>query len=278
MRRRTAPRRHDGHLAEAGDDRVAHAAFGVSQLDMSVPNVAGLALHPALLTAARASTEAAGVVDGRSIAAVFSWLRPNELVWNQWVNNYLMGNEPPQYDILAWNNDTTRLTGAVQRDFLSIAMDNKLAVPGGLTVLGTPVDLTRSPPTPTSSVPRPTTSCPGRGLPDDPAVRRRLHLRALGRWAHPAPGQPAGQPEGALPHRPGGRTGRRSLARGVDQGAGHLVVALGRVGAGAVGREASCPARRSAASATHRSRRRRAATYGNSEHSELSPRMSPKVK
>jgi len=129
------------HLTAEGDDRVAHAGFGVSQLDMSVPNVAGLALHPALLTAARASTEAAGVVDGRSIAAVFSWLRPNELVWNQWVNNYLMGNEPPQYDILAWNNDTTRLTGAVQRDFLSIAMDNKLAVPGGLTVLGTPVDL-----------------------------------------------------------------------------------------------------------------------------------------
>ena len=129
------------HLTAEGDDRVAHAGFGVSQLDMSVPNVAGLALHPALLTAARASTEAAGVVDGRSIAAVFSWLRPNELVWNQWVNNYLMGKEPPQYDILAWNNDTTRLTGAVQRDFLSIAMDNKLAVPGGLTVLGTPVDL-----------------------------------------------------------------------------------------------------------------------------------------
>ncbi len=130
-----------GYLAEAGDDRVTHAAFGVSQLDMSVPNVAGLALHPALLTAARAATDAAGVVDGRSIAAVFSWLRPNELVWNQWVNNYLMGKEPPQYDILAWNNDTTRLSGAVQRDFLSIAVDNQLATPGGLTVLGTPVDL-----------------------------------------------------------------------------------------------------------------------------------------
>ena len=99
------------------------------------------ALHPALLTAARAATDAAGVVDGRSIAAVFSWLRPNELVWNQWVNNYLMGKEPPQYDILAWNNDTTRLSGAVQRDFLSIAVDNQLATPGGLTVLGTPVDL-----------------------------------------------------------------------------------------------------------------------------------------
>lgn len=129
------------HLTGRGDDRVAFAGFGVSQLDMSVPNVAGLALHPALHGAARLATEATGVVDGRAIAAVFSWLRPTELVWNQWVNNYLMGQAPPQLDILAWNNDTTRVSGALQRDLLAIAMDNLLATPGGVTVLGTPVDL-----------------------------------------------------------------------------------------------------------------------------------------
>jgi polyhydroxyalkanoate synthase len=129
------------HLQGAGEDRVAHAAFGVSQIDMSVPNVAGLALHPALHGAARLGTEAAGVVDGRAIAAVFSWLRPTELVWNQWVNNYLLGKDAPQYDILAWNNDTTRVPGALQRDLLRIAVDNLLATPGGLTLLGTPVDL-----------------------------------------------------------------------------------------------------------------------------------------
>ena len=129
------------HLQGAGDDRIAHAAFGVSQIDMSVPNVAGLALHPALHGAARLGTEATGVVDGRAIAAVFSWLRPTELVWNQWVNNYLLGKDAPQYDILAWNNDTTRVPGALQRDLLRIAMDNLLATPDGLTLLGTPVDL-----------------------------------------------------------------------------------------------------------------------------------------
>lgn len=129
------------HLARAGDDRVAHAAFGVSQIDMSVPNVAALALHPALTGATRVATEATGVVDGRAIAAVFAWLRPTELVWNQWVNNYLMGKDAPQYDILAWNNDTTRVSGALQRDLLKIAMDNLLATPNGLTLLGTPVDL-----------------------------------------------------------------------------------------------------------------------------------------
>ncbi len=129
------------HLRGAGDDRVAHAAFGVSQIDMSVPNVAALALHPALTGVTRVATEATGVVDGRAIAAVFSWLRPTELVWNQWVNNYLMGKDAPQYDILAWNNDTTRVPGALQRDLLRIAMDNLLVTPGGLNLLGTPVDL-----------------------------------------------------------------------------------------------------------------------------------------
>jgi poly[(R)-3-hydroxyalkanoate] polymerase subunit PhaC len=119
------------HLTGRGDDRVAFAAFGVSLLDMSVPNVAGLALHPALHCAARLATEATGVVDGRAIAAVFSWLRPTELAWNQWVNNYLMGQAPPQHDILAWNNDTTRVSGALQRDLLAIATDNLLATPGG---------------------------------------------------------------------------------------------------------------------------------------------------
>jgi len=131
------------HLAATGDDRVAYACFGVSQLDMSVPNVAGMAMHPALTGAARAGTMASGVVDGRDIAAVFAWLRPNELVWNYWVNNYLMGQDPPAFDILAWNADTTRLAGAVQRDLLDVAEHNLLVEPGGLTLLGTPVDLSK---------------------------------------------------------------------------------------------------------------------------------------
>ena len=129
------------HLAAIGDERVAYAGFGVSQLDMSFPSVAGIAMHRALARTARAATQAMGVVDGRDIAAVFSWLRPNELVWSSWVNNYLMGDDPAAFDMLAWNNDTTRVSGALQRDLLDIAEGNLLATPGGLSVLGTPVDL-----------------------------------------------------------------------------------------------------------------------------------------
>jgi polyhydroxyalkanoate synthase len=72
---------------------------------------------------------------------VFAWLRPNDLVWNYWVNNYLMGNDPPRFDILAWNSDSTCMTGALHAQFLEIFEQNVLCTPGALDVLGHPVDL-----------------------------------------------------------------------------------------------------------------------------------------
>jgi polyhydroxyalkanoate synthase len=132
------------HLAARGDKRIAYACFGVSQIDMAVPAVAGLAVSPPLPSLARLASRQSGVVDGRDIAAAFSWLRPNELVWNYWINNYLMGRNPPPFDILAWNGDTTRLPGAVARQLLSIGEHNLIATPGGVTLLGTPVDLKQS--------------------------------------------------------------------------------------------------------------------------------------
>jgi polyhydroxyalkanoate synthase len=77
------------------------------------------------------------------MGAVFTWMRPNELVWNYWVNNYLMGNPPPAFDVLAWNADGTNLPAALHRQFLEIFEKNVLCQPGRMTVLGTPVDLSR---------------------------------------------------------------------------------------------------------------------------------------
>ena len=74
------------------------------------------------------------------MAKVFAWLRPNDLVWNYWVNNYLLGENPPAFDILYWNNDTTRLPAGLHSDFLDLYLTNGL-VEGTLEVLGTPVDL-----------------------------------------------------------------------------------------------------------------------------------------
>ncbi len=75
------------------------------------------------------------------MAKVFAWMRPNDLIWNYWVNNYLLGNEPPVFDILYWNNDTTRLPAALHGEFIDMFQTNPLTRPGALEVCGTPIDL-----------------------------------------------------------------------------------------------------------------------------------------
>ncbi len=72
---------------------------------------------------------------------MFTWLRPNDLVWSYVVNNYLLGKEPPAFDILYWNQDSVRLAAGLHRDFIRIAMDNSMVRSGGFTSLGTPIDL-----------------------------------------------------------------------------------------------------------------------------------------
>ena len=70
-------------------------------------------------------------------------MRPNDLVFNYVRNNWLMGNDPPAFDVLAWNNDSTNLVAKFDRDMLGIYADNKAAKPGGLSLLDTPIDLSR---------------------------------------------------------------------------------------------------------------------------------------
>ena len=71
----------------------------------------------------------------------FTWMRPNDLVWNYWVNNYLMGEDPPVFDILSWNADGTNLPATLHQQFLDIFEHNPLPEPGAMEALGTPVDL-----------------------------------------------------------------------------------------------------------------------------------------
>jgi polyhydroxyalkanoate synthase subunit PhaC len=84
-----------------------------------------------------------GYLDGRALAEVFAWLRPDDLIWTYWVNNYLQGRTPPPFDILYWNADTTRLPAALHRDFIRLALSNGLTRPGQAVMLGSPVDLSK---------------------------------------------------------------------------------------------------------------------------------------
>jgi polyhydroxyalkanoate synthase len=130
-----------GHLAAIGDGRVHSASFLVTVLDWSVPSTVGTMVSGPVLQAARRASGRRGILDGKTLGKVFAWLRPNDLVWNYWVNNYLMGKNPPAFDVLAWNVDDTNLPAALHADFLGIAASNGLAVPGAVTALGSPVDL-----------------------------------------------------------------------------------------------------------------------------------------
>ena len=75
------------------------------------------------------------------MARVFAWLRPNDLIWNYWVNNYLMGNDPPAFDILFWNADTTRLPAAFHSDLLAIFEHSPFVNAGKMKVMDKPIDM-----------------------------------------------------------------------------------------------------------------------------------------
>ena len=125
-----------GRMAE-----LATLCLGVTVLDQAQAGTAAAMIDERIAALAIAASQARGYLDGRSLAEVFAWLRPNDLIWNYWVNNYLQGQDPPPFDILYWNADTTRLPAAVHRDFIKLALANALTKPGVATMLGSPVDL-----------------------------------------------------------------------------------------------------------------------------------------
>src|SRR5262245_15885564 len=132
-----------GHLAATGKRPVHAATLMVAVLGANEGSQLGLFATPETIAAAKRASAAKGVLDGREMGRVFAWLRPNDLVWNYWVNNYLMGQPPPAFDVLYWNNDTTRLPARFHGQLLDVFAGDLLRRPGAFTVLGTPIDLGR---------------------------------------------------------------------------------------------------------------------------------------
>lgn len=131
-----------GHLQAKRQLRRVHSAtYLVSLLDSQFDSPASLFIDEQTLEAAKRRSYQHGVLDGREMARVFAWMRPNDLVWNYWINNYLLGKSPPAFDILYWNNDSTRLPAALHGDLLDFYKHNPLAHAAGLEVCGTPIDL-----------------------------------------------------------------------------------------------------------------------------------------
>jgi polyhydroxyalkanoate synthase len=132
-----------GHLAAQGRlGEIASLTLLVCALDNERAGTAAAFTGRELAAAAVADSARRGYLDGQALAGVFTWLRPNDLVWNYVVNNYLLGRDPPAFDVLYWNQDTVRLAAGLHRDFIHLSLENSLTRPGALTVLGSPVDLT----------------------------------------------------------------------------------------------------------------------------------------
>ncbi len=129
------------YLAAKGRDIANTFTLCVTMLNFdNDASIGSFKLGP-MLAIAKAQSQMKGVLGGQDLYKVFTWLRPNDLVWNYWVNNYLMGDTPPAFDILAWNKDCTNMAAQLHSDFLKIFKENSLATQGEHVALGQPIDL-----------------------------------------------------------------------------------------------------------------------------------------
>lgn len=129
-----------GYLQETGHTNIASHSLLVTSLFGSFGSALDLFATSEGLERVRRYGQINGVMEGRELAHVFAWLRPNDLVWRYWVNNYLMGREPPSLDVLYWDNDPTRLPAALHSDFLDIYANDVFRTPNSLKVLGRAID------------------------------------------------------------------------------------------------------------------------------------------
>jgi polyhydroxyalkanoate synthase len=128
-------------LAERGNARIDSATFLVTVLDTEAPSVLTVFGTDEAVSRAIKRSRRRGLLEGNELARTFAWLRPNDLIWSYWVNNYLLGNDPPAFDVLAWNADSTNLPAGLHVDFMRILATNALARPNSIEIGGIPVDL-----------------------------------------------------------------------------------------------------------------------------------------
>jgi len=131
-------------LAARGEEPVASATFLTTLLDFADTGILDLFIDEAMVQFRELQMGQGGMMKGQDLASTFSFLRPNDLVWNYVVGNYLKGETPPPFDLLYWNSDSTNLPGPFYAWYLrNMYLENNLAKPGKLTVCGEKIDLGR---------------------------------------------------------------------------------------------------------------------------------------
>ncbi len=129
-------------LAARGDEPVASATFLTTLIDFSDTGILDVFIDEAFVKFREMQMGKGGLMKGQDLASTFSFLRPNDLVWNYVVGNYLKGETPPPFDLLYWNSDSTNLPGPFYAWYLrNFYLENSLVQPGKLTVCGEKMDL-----------------------------------------------------------------------------------------------------------------------------------------
>ncbi|HMA08519.1 MAG TPA: class I poly(R)-hydroxyalkanoic acid synthase, partial [Ramlibacter sp.] len=129
-------------LAARGEKPLASATFLTTLLDFSDTGVLDLFIDDAFVKFREMQLGQGGLLKGQELASTFSFLRPNDLVWNYVVGNYLKGETPPPFDLLYWNSDSTNLPGPMYAWYLrNTYFENNLVKPGKCTVCGEKIDL-----------------------------------------------------------------------------------------------------------------------------------------
>ncbi|BCW89535.1 Poly(3-hydroxyalkanoate) polymerase subunit PhaC [Alphaproteobacteria bacterium SO-S41] len=130
------------YLAAKKDKRVNAATFMVCVLDARPEDSdVGAFISPRSIKLAKARSKQKGILTGQDLSRTFAWLRPNDLIWNYVVNNYLLGNSPPPFDILYWNNDSTNLPMQLHHDYLDFYESEPMRKPGTVPFMGHKIDL-----------------------------------------------------------------------------------------------------------------------------------------
>jgi polyhydroxyalkanoate synthase len=129
-------------LHAKGQRPVESLTLLTSLLDFSDPGVLGVFIDESFVAYKEATIGSGGLMPARDLATTFNFLRPNDLVWNYVVSNYLKGEAPPPFDLLYWNNDSTNLPGPMYCWYLRhMYLQNELRIPGRLVCAGVPIDL-----------------------------------------------------------------------------------------------------------------------------------------
>jgi polyhydroxyalkanoate synthase len=125
-----------------GDDRIKSATFLVTMTDFAESGELGVFVDEEQLRGLEERMEKHGYLEGSDMAQTFNMLRANDLIWSFVVNNYLMGKEPFQFDLLYWNSDATRMPARMHSFYLrNMYQQNRLAQPGGIELAGEKIDL-----------------------------------------------------------------------------------------------------------------------------------------